>query len=183
MADLKKYSFNRHSEKYFDVFKKEKIRLKKIFPDANIEHMGSSAVKGLGGKKIVDVLVSVPKKEIENSIKILQKKGYLYKPPGGTEERKFFKRQATKEMQVHIQLTHHDSYTWRASVAVRDYLNKHKEAREEYAQVKQDAVRHAKGKGDEYRRFKKPFLDKLEKKALKEYFAKKSKLGAKKPQS
>lgn len=175
MADLKKYSFNRHSEKYFNIFKKEKSRLKKIFPNASIEHMGSSAVKGLGGKKIVDVLVSVPKKEIEKSIRKLQKNGYLYKPSGGTKERKFFKRQASKEMQVHIQLTHHGSYTWKASVAVRDYLNKHSKAREEYAQVKKDAVRHAKGEGEEYRKFKKPFLDKLEKKALKEYFARKSK--------
>ena len=59
MADLKKYSFNRHSGKYFEIFRKEKARLKKIFPNASIEHMGSSAVKGLGGKKIVQLFVGI----------------------------------------------------------------------------------------------------------------------------
>jgi len=72
MADLKKYSFNKYSRKYKQFFNREKIKLKKIFPKAEIEHIGSTAVFGLGGKGIIDIAISVPKNQIQKAIKKLQ---------------------------------------------------------------------------------------------------------------
>ena len=73
--DLKKYSFNKYSKKYHQLFNKEKIKLKKIFLKAKVEHIGSSSIKGLGGKGIIDIAISVPKKEIQSTRKKLQKEG------------------------------------------------------------------------------------------------------------
>lgn len=92
MIDLKKYSFNNYSEKYKEFFKKEKIKLQKIFPKAKIEHVGSSAVKGLGGKGIIDIAISVPKKEIKNSISELEKNGYDFREYGRIKKDIFFKK-------------------------------------------------------------------------------------------
>ncbi len=172
MVDLKKYSFTKYSEKYKQLFNREKRKLEKIFPKAQIEHIGSSSIIGVGGKGIIDVAISVPKKEIQNTIKKLQRNGYDYRPFAGDESRKFFQKiikYRGKERRVHIQLTYDGSYTWKAAIAVRDYLNRNKKAAQEYARIKKEAVKHAKGEGKKYKKYKKSFLDKIEKLALKEY--------------
>ena len=52
-------------------------------------------------------------------------------------------------------------------LAVRDYLRKNPEALKEYEQIKKEAIKHAKGEGRKYREYKKSFLQKIEKLALK----------------
>ncbi|MBT4835167.1 GrpB family protein [Candidatus Woesearchaeota archaeon] len=172
MADLKKYSFNKHSEKYKQLFNREKAKLKKIFPRAKIEHVGSSSINGLGGKGIIDVAISVPKNQIQNAIEKLERNGYNFRPNGGDKERSFFQKiikYKGNERRVHIQLTHSNSKSWKSMLAVRDYLRKNPEAIKEYERVKKEAIKHAKGEGKRYREYKKSFLQKIEKLALKEY--------------
>ncbi len=173
MADLKKYSFNKHSEKYKQLFNKERAKLKEIFPRAEIEHVGSSSINGLGGKGIIDIAISVPKNQIQKAIKKLERNGYDFRPTGGDKERSFFQKiiiYEGNERRVHIQLTHSDSKTWKSMLAVRDYLRKNPKAIKEYERVKKEAIKHAKGKGKKYREYKKSFLQKIEKLALKEYY-------------
>ena len=103
-----KYVFRKYSNKYPSLFKREKSRLKEITPKARIEHVGSSAVPGLGGKGIIDVIISVPKNEIRASIKKLEAGGYEYRPLAGEEGREFFRRiirYGGRERRVHIHLT------------------------------------------------------------------------------
>ena len=172
MGDLKKYSFKKHSEKYKKLFNKEKTKLKKIFPRAKIEYVGSSSINGLGGKGIIDVAISVPKNQIQNAIKKLEGNCYDFRPTGGDKERSFFQKiikYKGNERRVHIQLTHSDSKTWKSMLAVRDYLRKNPKAIKEYERVKKEAIKHAKGEGKKYRDYKKAFLQKIEKLALKEY--------------
>ncbi|NIA04057.1 MAG: hypothetical protein GWP09_01775 [Nitrospiraceae bacterium] len=172
MADLKKYSFHKYSEKYKQLFNREKAKLKKILPKANIEHIGSSSIKGLGGKGIIDIAISVPKKQIQTATRKLERNGYDFRPKGGNKERIFFQRVIRyngNERRVHIQLTHLNSKSWRSMLAVRDYLRKNPKARREYERIKKEAVKYAKGEGEKYREYKKPFLQKIEKLALKEY--------------
>ncbi|MFH1270525.1 MAG: GrpB family protein, partial [Nanoarchaeota archaeon] len=135
MADLKKYSFNKHSEKYKQLFNKEKSKLGKQFSRAKIEHVGSSSIIELGGKGIIDVAISVPKNQIQNAIKKLERNGYDFRPNGGDKERSFFQKiikYKCNERRVHIQLTHSNSKTWKSMLAVRDYLRKNPKAIKEY---------------------------------------------------
>ncbi len=121
---------------------------------------------------MIDVAISVPKKEIQNTIKKLQRNGYDFRPTRGDEERSFFQKiikYNRNERRVHIQLTHSDSKTWKSMIAVRDYLQKNKKAVKEYARVKKEATKYANGEGKKYREYKKSFLQKIEKLALKEY--------------
>lgn len=167
-----KYSFNKYSEKYKQFFSREKAKLKKIFPKAKIKHVGSSSIIGLGGKGIVDIAISVPEKEIQNAIKKLQRNSYECPLSGGDKKRIFFQRiikYAENERRVHIQLTNYNSKTWKSMIAVRDYLKRNKELAKEYACIKKKAVGHTKGEGKKYREYKKPFLQRIEKLALREY--------------
>lgn len=173
MINLKKYSFNKYSEKYKRLFNDEKTKLRNIFPKSKIEHVGSSSVIGLDGKGIIDIAISVQKKEIQNAINELQGNGYNYFLSSNNKERYFFQkiiRYSKKERRVHIQLTYHNSKTWNSMIAVRNYLRKNKVLIKEYTQVKKEAIKYAKGDGKKYRDYKKHFLQKIEKLALEDYF-------------
>jgi len=50
MREINKYVFKKYRKSYPLFFQKEKKRLKKIFPRAEIEHVGSTSIPGLGGK-------------------------------------------------------------------------------------------------------------------------------------
>lgn len=170
MIDAKKYSFRVFSKKYKTYFNKENCKLKKILPFAKIEHVGSSAVRGLGGKGIIDILISVPIKKLNLSIKKIQLLKYEFKPKSGSKERKFFQKiikYNKKERRVHLHLTNNNSKTARSMIAVRNYLKENPTSLKEYEKVKKKAVKFAKGNGKKYLKCKSVFLKKIEKKSLK----------------
>jgi len=170
MINTKKYSFNKFSKKYKTYFNKEKYKLKERLPFAKIEHVGSSAVEGLGGKVIVDILISVPIKKMNLSIKKIQLLKYEFKPKSGSKERKFFQKiikYNKKERRIHLHLTNNNSKTARSMIAVRNYLKENYASLKEYEKIKKKAVKYSKGDGKKYLKFKSYFLKKIEKKALK----------------
>jgi len=55
---VKKYVFKAYSPIFPKLFEKEKDRIKKILGENDlIEHVGSTAVPGLGGKEINDIYI------------------------------------------------------------------------------------------------------------------------------
>lgn len=172
MLNIKKYSFNKYSSKYKQFFNREKYNLKKIFTKAKIEHVGSSSIKGLGGKGIIDIALAVRKNEIQNAIKKLERNSYEFLPTGRDKERFFFQKiikYKGNERRVHIQLTNSNSKTWKSMLAVRDYLKNNKEALKEYEKIKKEAVKYAQGNGKKYRDYKNSFLKKIEKIAIRQH--------------
>lgn len=165
MLNLEKYSFNEYSENYRKQFYREKLKLTKILPKSKIEHVGSSSIKGLGGKGIIDIVISVPKYEIQKATNKLHKEGYDLCLSGGDKDRKFFQKIVNyngKKRRVHLHLTNTNSKTWRSMISVRDYLRNNAEARREYTKIKKEAVKYAKGNAEKYRDYKKKFLQKIE---------------------
>ena len=148
MINSKKYSFKPYQTNFIRLFYREKSGLKKIVSGAKIEHVGSSSVKGLGGKGIIDIALSVPKKDIRHTVEILKKYNYDFRESGGDKERFFFQKiiiYAGNERRVHIHLTDNNSKAWVSFIAVRDLLRDNKELSKEYEQVKKRAVIYAKG--------------------------------------
>ena len=75
-----KYIFRPYNPIFPELFKKEKERMQKILGDASqIEHIGSTAVPGLGGKGVIDISVSVPKKQWPDVSSKLESLGYQYR--------------------------------------------------------------------------------------------------------
>jgi GrpB-like predicted nucleotidyltransferase (UPF0157 family) len=170
---FQKYIFRGYSSKFPALFNKEKHKLENILTkDARIKHIGSSAIPGLGGKGIIDVLVAVKKKNINENREKLQKYNYVFKPNAGSKERKFFEKDyvyGRKTRRVHVHLTSYNGSEFRQKTAFIEYLKKHPEVVGEYAKLKKEATKYAKGEGKKYREYKHKFLEKLNKKALKEF--------------
>lgn len=167
-----KYKFRPYSENFPKLYKKERAKLIKILPkDIKMEHVGSTAIPGMGGKGIIDITVAV--KKGKNKMKeVLIEKKYEIMPHASGEERISFKKiykNKNKERRVHVHLTAHDGIEWKGVLAFRDYLIKHPNVAKEYAKIKREAVKIAKGEGKLYRKHKEAFIKKITKLALREY--------------
>ncbi len=156
---MKKYKFRKYKKNYPRLFEKEKKRLKKTFPDIEIEHIGSTAVESLGGKGIIDILISVPKKDLKNIKDKLVKLKYSVSKLGGGKNRISFylNKGIFKQRKIHLHLTSKNSKVHQEAIKFRDSLKKNKKLREKYSIIKQEAVK-LKKKGKEYRDFKEKFI-------------------------
>ncbi len=167
---MKKYVFNKYEEKFPELYRREKTKLKKILPrNVKIEHVGSTAILGLGGKGIIDILIASSKKDIQKIKKKLIKGGYEFKSKAGDKNRLFFEKNykyQRKVRRVHAHVTIINSKVWKGTIAVKDYLKQNKRIAKKYEQIKKKAVHNAKGEGKKYQDYKKSFLDTIEKKAL-----------------
>lgn len=64
-----------HDNHWSEQYEKEKAALEKLLPHACIFHIGSTAVKGIWAKPIVDILAEV--KDIEEACSVLEKDGWI----------------------------------------------------------------------------------------------------------
>jgi len=162
---FKKYAFRRYDKSYPILFAIEKTRLKEILPkDSQIEHVGSTAVKGLGGKGMIDIAISVNKKELIKYLKNLEENGYVYKPKFPDKERKYLERRIIKngkERRIHLHLTNKNSYVWKEFLIFRDVLRNNEKIKEEYSRLKKKALIYSKGDGKKYLEYKQPFIRKI----------------------
>jgi len=168
MVKYKKYSFSKYSERYKQLFNREKSKLKKIFPKVKIEHVGSTSVPGLGGKKIIDIAIKTQGNKINQFLKKLERKGYEYNFEHTRNTKRVFLQKRIKydgkERRVHIHLVFNNEF-WDSFIVIRNYLRTHKKERDKYAQIKKEAVKHARDEGKKYREYKNSFLEKTLKKA------------------
>ena len=166
---MNKYRFRRYSPFYKNFFTAERKRLHtKLAKDVMVEHIGSTAVPGLGGKNILDIAVG-PKRSLLGSKTKLEKLGYQFVDTAGTENRLFLRRDnlfQKKKVRVHIHLTKFNSRDWIEMIAFRDYLLSDKEATSEYIKIKRKAAKLARGDKDTYMRIKSPFIRMIIEKAL-----------------
>lgn len=154
------YVFRLYDKKYKKYFSFEKRKLLQMFPNVNIEHIGSTSVATLGGKGIVDIIISVPKFRLTSAFHQLEKK-YTFDAGGGSDERYFFRKAYAingKKRFVHLHLTFHNSREWHLALAFRDILRKDPALQKKYATLKKKACRVAKGDGPTYRKYKNAFI-------------------------
>jgi GrpB-like predicted nucleotidyltransferase (UPF0157 family) len=163
---MSKYVFKPYSTLFPTLFKQEEERIKTHLKEIlKIEHVGSTAVKNLGGKGIIDIAIAVKKEAMDAQIKQLESLGYQYRPTFSTLERYYFVTYRPDpeetERRYHIHLTYPESSEWRELIGFRDYLRHHPEAAEEYAEIKKNAVKEANQDGERYRALKKPLFEKV----------------------
>jgi len=163
-----KYEFKPYSEKYKDYFKQEKYKLDKIIKvDCPIEHIGSTAVPGLGGKGTVDVMVVAAKKKRSFLDTTLRKNNYDFCEDGGNSDRLFYQRDYRYNHQVrrvHLHLVDQESNSWQDNIAFRDYLRENPEDAAKYEQIKMAAAKICEGDKGIYREYKHRFIQSIIKK-------------------
>lgn len=152
-------------------FEEEKIRLANFLSgDYQIEHIGSSAVPGLGVKEIIDIMIVVSRVEMQNISEQAQKAGYIFRPLASTETRLFFRtgypENFENEKVHHLHITFPESADWKEAIAFRDYLRTHPEDLKRYAEIKQQAAKEVNENTEKYRKIKEDTLKEIIAKAL-----------------
>jgi GrpB-like predicted nucleotidyltransferase (UPF0157 family) len=163
---MKKYVFKPYRKIFPELFEKEKRRiLAHVKTALTIEHIGSTAVPGLGGKGIIDIVIAVNKANMELTSRQLQDLGYEYRPTFSTPDRLYFitylPDPEEESRRYHIHLTYPENTEWKEFIGFRDYLRHHPEKLQEYATLKQQAALEANHEGERYRKIKEPMFEKV----------------------
>lgn len=105
-----------------------------------VEHIGSTAVPGLGAKPTVDIMVAVDHlRDAERCIEPLQRIGYEYQPEHevSISERRFFRKgDPPREQHFHLHMVELTSDFWQRHLLFRDHLRTHLEVAREYYELK-----------------------------------------------
>ncbi|MGP0689648.1 GrpB family protein [Priestia aryabhattai] len=120
-------------------FNEEKKLLKDIISDIAIliEHIGSTSVKGLGAKPIVDIMIGVCNLEkVGGFIEPLSNIGYEHVFHKEFPNRRFFRKGLWRAGTHHLHIYKYESEEWNRNILFRDYLRKHPDVRNQYNQLK-----------------------------------------------
>ena len=137
-----------YSSAWAEWFAAERAVLAVVFSaDVQIEHIGSTAVPGLGAKPIIDILLGAPcLSVIECKIPGLLALDYQYMPEHEAvfPNRRFFAKPKTRPRRFHLHAVKSESDFWYEHIAFRDALRSDPELARDYENLKRDlAVRFA----------------------------------------
>ena len=104
-----------------------------------IDHNGSTSVPGLAAKPVIDIQISVDRLQpLDAYAAPLQTLGYTHLPHAEDDfVCPFFHRPATWPHTHHIHVVEHGGDEERRTLAFRDYLREHADAKQAYADLKQ----------------------------------------------
>ena len=124
----------------------------------SIEHVGSTSVKGLAAKPIIDIDIIMKDYNSFETIKtILAGIGYFYEGDQGIKDRQVFKYEDKPNlMKHHLYVFPQYSEELKRHLAFRDYLRENKQDRDWYKEVKQLAAKYYPEDIDSYIKAKKP---------------------------
>lgn len=152
------------------AFLQEKIHLEKILGGlgAKVQHIGSTAVEGLGAKPIIDILVGLPSSGLLDEVAPkMVAAGYAYYPKHEETmpRRRFFKKELPANLQCHIHMVKIGGEFWTKHLRFRDHLRSHKADRLAYHALKLDLADREWGSGSDYADAKTEFIRGIEAKA------------------
>lgn len=129
---LYKYQIN-----FRKIFEKEKERILNLVDGIEIYHIGSTVIKGMVGKGIIDMMV-VPV-DWESRLKIVENLRRIgYKHVHGEENGRIFlsNKVKTEERDFHIHMVEKESRDNKELIFFVKFLNKNEDVRKEYEEIK-----------------------------------------------
>jgi GrpB-like predicted nucleotidyltransferase (UPF0157 family) len=132
-------------------------RIEVLVADAELHHIGSTAIPGSATKGDIDILFRVEQSCFESVKDVLGKHFVIKQPVNWTADFASFGDDTTYGIPVGIQLVSKDSIS-DFFLYLRDYLLTHPEAAEEYNRIK---MAHAAAGADQYWKAKDAFLAKI----------------------
>ncbi len=122
------------------------------------EHVGSTAIPGMCGKPVLDILAGRPASCAPvGGIAALALAGYEHRGEQGVPGQEFFRRGQPRA--YHIHLVELGGALWRGYVGFRDYLRTHPEAADHYAALKRDLAARFPRDREAYISGKSPFVE------------------------
>jgi GrpB-like predicted nucleotidyltransferase (UPF0157 family) len=127
-----------------------------------IEHIGSTAVPGLGAKPIIDIMIAVRRlADAERCIKPLAAIHYEYVPghEAVTPERRYFHKGTSRGRRTHhLHMVERDSDFWRRHLLFRDFLRAHPAEAQQYYRLKRELAQHCGADREAYTEAKTSFI-------------------------
>ncbi|WP_163583384.1 GrpB family protein [Gracilibacillus saliphilus] len=160
-----------YNPKWVEKFTKERNRIIEVLGDkvVAIEHIGSTSIKGLAAKPIIDILVGIQKlEEIDQLVNPLKEIEYEYVLKPELKNRKFFRKGEWGKGTSHLHICEYDSREWIEKLLFRDYLRLHPEAAQEYEVLKKSLASVYKHDRQTYTKKKEPFIKNIVERAKKE---------------
>jgi len=173
--DLFPIILKKHNPEYKDWYNKEKKKLMKILDQNKIKrinHIGSTAVKGLIAKPTVDILLEIDKdydlKKLKSNLK---DNGWILMHENDMENldlvfNKGYTPQGFAEKVFHLHVRYLGDWD---ELYFRDYLIKYEKVADEYGKLKKKLEKKYKHDRDAYTEAKSDFIKKWTKKAKKEF--------------
>ncbi len=144
------------------LFEGEQRRVQDLLGDriTGVEHFGSTAVVGMSGKPIIDLLVGVTDLRVAYAnVPDLQSIGYENFGEIFIPGRLYLRRRGAQNF--NIAMTVEGGEFWRLQLMVRDYLRAHPEEIAAYSKSKRDTFDSGAGLYSTYSKAKAPFLSGL----------------------
>ena len=146
-------------------FEKQKVDIVKAVGNkvVAIEHIGSTAVPGLGAKPIIDIMVGLRRlSDAEDCVEPLRKIGYEYVPELEAEipERRYFHKGPSNvpKKHYHLHMVEIDGEFWNIQILFRDYLRMHSDSAREYFELKKSLAARYRLNREAYTEAKTPFI-------------------------
>tara|TARA_Y100000310_G_scaffold243747_1_gene248379 strand:- start:412 stop:930 length:519 start_codon:yes stop_codon:yes gene_type:complete len=167
-----KYIWQPYNDNFRQLYREEEKKLKNILGSyITLEHCGSTAIPGLGGQGIVDIMVGSKLDLIPKISQKLQKENYCYKPYKSNKYSLFFQYNypGIISRKIHIYLVEINKEEWVSKLAFRNFLLKYNKISAEYNELKKRVISLKEEEKEIYKDARQDFLDKLTAQALKEY--------------
>ncbi len=137
---------------YTDEWEKNYHKIKKVLARnshnySSINHIGSTSIKGMIAKPIIDIDIAYNKNSDFDKLKNeLMRIGYFHNGNQGIDGREVFKRNGITRNEILDSIKHHlyvchvenEEFIWH--ILFRDYLKKHKEKAERYCMIKMEIL-------------------------------------------
>ena len=159
---MKKLRILPYNQNFSEKFQKEKNRISKIIKDCEIHHIGSTAVSGLGGKGIIDIMIGIKSwEETKEIVKKLKRLGFTHIHPKENSRIFLSKDPKLSLKNIHIHIAKKGSKPHKELLAFRDYLRKNKKEAERYYNLKLKLLRGSKGNRKKYNKLKEKYIKEI----------------------
>jgi GrpB-like predicted nucleotidyltransferase (UPF0157 family) len=117
----------------------ERIVAMLSIPPDRVQHIGSTAVKGLIAKPVIDLMIGLTDYPPPDAIcRGLARLAYEALGEAGVPGRRYFRLRGERSFNLHAVLA--GGQHWQANLALRDYLRANASAQERYANCKRAAL-------------------------------------------
>ncbi len=145
-------------------FQQEHAMLARVFAGSEtaIEHIGSTAVPGLGSKPVIDIMAGVSTLTVaEERLAALDAEGYEYVPKYESQlpKRRYFRKPRLGPRAYHLHCVVKGCEFWIRHLAFRDYLRAHPKSAAEYDALKRELARRC--CKEDYTEAKSPFVQRI----------------------
>lgn len=155
-------TFEEYDEQYPFVFAEIVAAIHSVLPQARVEHVGSTAVPGLGGRRTLDIVIPATREQHDEMVAKLLSIGFIVSPLKHMQPMLTgLIQHGGKEYPILLYVMPEESEIFRGWLAFRSYMQQHPEEIQHYVEVKKKAIAEGKTDGWSYQQAKSPYLEGL----------------------